>query len=852
MTHVKFVEPEASENFVRNPRMMGAVADYVAVGTTRSYTFDEARWGPRSLKVVTDNVNLNEGVYIQETPDAVAGQIPYAFSVYAKGAGRVRLHVFDTTNTKHWYSKPVDLRSDRWTRLEVIGTQGSGAATFRLYVETAETVQNVTFYVDGFQFEQKAFCTTYFDGDLELETPSHDGDAYYRWLGGRNDSPSSRSAQCRIGGKWTKIENMNTNLFVTESSGLGTPPILMDVQKLGMDGRSKVNAYTVDPRVIMLTFTAKKVVPSKQCYPGSLKELNRAREKLIRIVKPDRTIGVQPLRMAYDDGTGRCVECYLYYESGLEWQGDLRDDHFNQFAVRFMGVDPFWYYDDVQSEEVTPEKTLTANYIMRRVEGEWQPLDTTGVDGEVYVIAVHPDGTIYVGGAFGTAGGDVNCDYVARYDPETDNFSPLVGAAELNGNVLAIAFSHSGKKVYIGGEFTQQGGANCGYIIEYDHETDAYSTMGVDPGLNNEVRAICVDEEGLVYVGGQFTQTRLGVETYYYICKYNPDRNEFEEIGSGDGGDPGFNNIVNCLAMHANGKDVFVGGVFTDRHGGGASAHMKIAKYDAEEDVMTPLGTGMNDHVNDILVAPDGALYVVGEFDHAGYADVGHVAKWNGQEWYPLGVENNGCWGGWQDGEMRAIGMSYKGLITLGGDCMYATGYERSRNLVSWNGTRFQRWDMEIPFPAGSDWRRVYAVAHHWDDMYLAFRHAGTARGAYVFEVDNNGKATAFPVFFVNGPGRILWIENQTTAEVMRCDINVEPNEHLVIDFRPWRRMIWSSSRGYFTHGIMPDSDRLTLLPGTNQLAFWMLGSLAGSVTESEVAVRWENVAWSFDDARYA
>jgi hypothetical protein len=144
----------------------------------------------------------------------------------------------------------------------------------------------------------------------------------------------------------------------------------------------------------------------------------------------------------------------------------------------------------------------TVNHVARWDGNAWSPLQNPldwvpGVNGNVYALAV--SGTdLYVGGAFGQAGGYYNTVNVARWDGS--EWWEL-GAGVKN---TAFALAVSGTNIYVGGAFTKAGdiisGVNANYIAKWDSST--WSALG--SGLNNWVMSLTVSGSSL-YVGGYFT-----------------------------------------------------------------------------------------------------------------------------------------------------------------------------------------------------------------------------------------------------------------------------------------------------------------------------------------------------------
>lgn len=102
-----------------------------------------------------------------------------------------------------------------------------------------------------------------------------------------------------------------------------------------------------------------------------------------------------------------------------------------------------------------------------------------------------------------------------------------------------------------------------------------------------------------------------------------------------------------------------------------------IVRYNKQTGVYSALGTGMNDAVWDLAIAPDGSLYAVGAFTTAGGGAANRIAKWNGTSWSALGVGLNGV--------ARTVVIGLDGTLYTGGDFTTAGGGAASK-IAKWNG----------------------------------------------------------------------------------------------------------------------------------------------------------------------
>src|SRR5437667_58112 len=178
-------------------------------------------------------------------------------------------------------------------------------------------------------------------------------------------------------------------------------------------------------------------------------------------------------------------------------------------------------------------------------------------------VTVQADGKILVGGSFTTLGGGGSGMYTRNFigrlyaDGTLDNnFDP--GA---NSSVRAVALQPDGK-ILLGGDFTTLGGGGIGHTARSRLgrlNPDGTLENSFDPGANRPVLALELQPDGKILVGGSFsalTGTGSGSTPRNRIGRLNPD-------GTVDTGfDPGANRPVRVLAVQANGK-ILVGGDFT-------------------------------------------------------------------------------------------------------------------------------------------------------------------------------------------------------------------------------------------------------------------------------------------------
>lgn len=136
------------------------------------------------------------------------------------------------------------------------------------------------------------------------------------------------------------------------------------------------------------------------------------------------------------------------------------------------------------------------------------------------------------------------------------------------------------------------------------------------------------------YIGGSFTRIGnildgAGSLAANGIARW--DGRQWHPLGSGveEFVNPLLDGTVHAIAVH--GSDVYVGGTFTVAGGAPAS---RIARWDGNQ--WWPLGPGLNGAVQSITVQGDD-IYVGGSFSAAGDVVLNGIGRWNGTAWSPLG-----------------------------------------------------------------------------------------------------------------------------------------------------------------------------------------------------------------------
>ena len=200
-------------------------------------------------------------------------------------------------------------------------------------------------------------------------------------------------------------------------------------------------------------------------------------------------------------------------------------------------------------------------------------LPTVQVDGVVWSQAVVGN-TVYAGGSFANArpaGAAPGTNLTPRnnllaYDITTGNLVTSF-APNLNGQVLSVAASPDGSRIYVAGDFTTANGQARRRVAAYSTATGALLPWNPS-GPNSQARAIIATNDS-VYVGGGFAG--LGNGTL---------RNNLAAYRASDAAvlpwNPNANYTVWAIGVSGDGASVFAGGSFQTVGGQAAYGLAKI------------------------------------------------------------------------------------------------------------------------------------------------------------------------------------------------------------------------------------------------------------------------------------
>lgn len=812
---ISVIIPEATTNLVTNPSVeSGVTTGYAAFTGAMAATYNWQAYGAAGLQL-TPAVSSESGFYFGTI--ALAAGSTYTASITIQGeAGKLYYIWFASTAGALIGSKRSWRGTGHKQRIHVTTVEPTGASR-RVYVtrDGQYSDQNL-WYADGLQVEAKSYPTTYCDGDqkgfLVNEFPLP-----YLWNGTPRASTSSRSAQTRTGGREMNLANFGFHLLTIIGLGMAS---LVD-QSLPLPGRGEL-AQGTGTQAREFSLVGELISDGPRHLSAMLDDLEGA-------FKPDLVVKDQPLILRYqaydeDEPCGDSLDIICKYRGGLE--GAVTNHLGERLALNFKQYLPFLQSTYDSGIELGYQDTIAnANRILKRgTDGVWSAM-ATGANQNVFAWAQALDGSMFLGGDFTDLGG-ANGDSIASWNGSA--FAALGLGLHTGGGVNALAVGPDGS-LYAGGSFEQTGVATLNRVGKWDGANWSALGSGIDAG-GEEVRALVVGPDGYLYVGGIFADA--GGVAANNIARW--DGANWQALGSGITGTPG-GTSVEALAFAKNG-DLYAAGAFTNA---GGTAVANIAKWNGAS-WSAPGYIGGT--VYALAIAPNGDVYAGGSFTYTGDPlsvppppTINSIARWNGSEWFPLGVGVNNI--------VRTMTFSPDGLLLyVGGDFTRAGGYLLPDRAAIYNGTAWI--PLDIDFPATS---AVYSMKFDsTGNLYVGFSGTGSATSATV-KTPNAGSMVTYPVFHFTGPGAFYQLKNYTNGKLIIPNLSLLAGETAVLDLNPGRISFISSFRGSIIDTLLKGSMlNFELMPGVNNISAYAFG---GTTAATKVFMTWKQQYWSQEGA---
>ncbi len=182
----------------------------------------------------------------------------------------------------------------------------------------------------------------------------------------------------------------------------------------------------------------------------------------------------------------------------------------------------------------------------------------SGSNAVVHAVALTPDNKILVGGDFTAFNNQAHHHLVQlNIDGSLDtNFTAFDGVnSDINSSVRAIAVQADGR-ILIGGLFTSVDNRSYNYIARLNSDGTLDTNFNVGVGCNNPVQTIVLDDQQRILLGGSFSQA--SAVTRNGITRLNTDGTIDPSINFGYGA----NGTVNSIVIQTN-FEINVAGIFS-------------------------------------------------------------------------------------------------------------------------------------------------------------------------------------------------------------------------------------------------------------------------------------------------
>lgn len=832
------IVPEASRNMIINPSFEAwdgsdDAPEYTFGGSGGTVDFVEfpsvgASAGRRCAKIILGGTER----YIEYSEDVVLSPGPYSFSldVYVTQPGtRLQLTVYNAATPVA--TKTVRIDTSGWQRLSLSYNElGTGARTPRLTV-LATSPATTTVYTDAWQFEAKAYPTTYLDGDMVDFYDLRANQSFF-WEGTAHGSPSVRRENVAIGGRviaWSDEVGFRTTSIVGLSMGTMEPR----VQVLSDGSEIFLGANLRAPRDFTIT---------GRIFASSYPLLQTKVRELVNLLRPNYTRdGAQRIvRYQPTDGQGRAtgvpLDILCAYRDGMG--GAITNFYQQNLAVQFHSSQPYLTQVVDSAAELQVSELLYNNPIIFKDEdGDYINLSTDAFDAFVRKVDFDAQGRPLAVGPFTTIGGSAIAD-AAYWDGTAWQ---QLGAIAAGVNQAVDGGWRFGFNTVIGGG----GGA-----VQFDAGTDTWSTLDAQ-GLDATVQVVLRDVSGDVYIGGDFdNNTGATAPEFSHIVRWDYVSETYEAMGEGVTHTT-LSATVLTILVHDN--LVYVGGIFDEAHqtgGGPAVAANYVARWNPATGTWSNLSSGFNDTVNKLLVGEDGFVYAVGDFDRDGGDDfdLRGIARWNGNEWEePFALMNASNVAG-----AAGAAVDEKGIMWFF-DSMAtsASWFDVSQTIAisetfGWKDgvfyPSFVRNSLGLQDLAIGPGNRVLFAHLNFDDPPVP-----AVAVPAMNEIDYAGDADAPIVIHLNGEMQPISILNLDTdgGVYFLPTLTIGANEEMVIRTDIQRAIMYSESRPnlyrYMTAGSS-SSKLLYLRPGINRISIF-----ADDQATSSAWLSWKNRYWGIE-----
>lgn len=239
-----------------------------------------------------------------------------------------------------------------------------------------------------------------------------------------------------------------------------------------------------------------------------------------------------------------------------------------------------------------------------------------GFSGAVNTFVVQGDGKILVGGNFASYNGDATVpDVLIRLNSDGSRDTSFNGTnAGFNSQVRALALQADGK-ILVGGDFSSYNGDATvpDRLIRLNSDGSRDTTFnGTNAGFPSSITSIAIQTDGKILVAGDFTTYNGDATVPDRLIRLNADGSRDSSF---NGANTGFVLSVRTILLQADGK-VLVGGDFGS-YNGDASVPDRLIRLNTDgsfDATFNGTNAGFNGSIYGLSLQGDGKVLVGGDF----------------------------------------------------------------------------------------------------------------------------------------------------------------------------------------------------------------------------------------------
>ena len=310
----------------------------------------------------------------------------------------------------------------------------------------------------------------------------------------------------------------------------------------------------------------------------------------------------------------------------------------------------------------TSYNNISANYLVRtNADGTYDVgfnQSGSGANNSVYSVALQTDNKIVIAGSF-TSYNDSTVHYMVRLNADGSTDTSLSTSIIRPDNVVYALAIQSDSKIIVAGYFFKYNDMVVNYIIRIQNNGIKDTTFNNGTGANNAVKALTIQVDGKLLVGGDFNN--FNGHTCNNLIRLNTDGSRDNSFNNNETGP---DNTVSAITIQPDNK-ILIGGSFTSYNGQVVSTIVRV-NIDGTVDTnfKRPVALSVG-QVFSIIVQTDGKIVVGGFYGTTSSLAASYITRLNsdgtidGTFYYGGNVAN---------GIVRTLALQPDGKILVGGD----------------------------------------------------------------------------------------------------------------------------------------------------------------------------------------